>query len=148
MRPDSIERRRRPRILTLPNVGKLCVALLIAFLAITIRSEMRGNRTREYGRLVGRQIDRNVPQKPPVNVVHETPPPIDDQPVPDPMLVEPMARQQWLHDSAATLEPMPAQVIAPRAGDSDLVVVGGPEGVRIVRHERRKPVLSGGFGRP
>lgn len=149
MRPDFIERRRRPRILTWRNSAKLCAALLIAFVAITIRSEMRGTKTHDYGRLLGGQIDRTLPQKPPVEVVQETQP-IDDQTAPDPTLVEPLEREQWLHDASAmtpAIEPVPAQVIAPRMGDSNLVVVGGPEGVRVVRQERRKPVLSGGFGR-
>ena len=32
-------------------------------------------------------------------------------------------------------------------GETDIAIVGGPEGVKIVQRERRKPVLSGGFGR-
>ena len=149
MRPDFIERRRSPRILTWRNSAKLGGALLFAFVAITIRSELRGTHTRDYGRLLGGQIDRTIPQKPPVEVVQETQP-VDDQTAPDPTLVEPLAREQWLHDASSmtpAVEPVPAQGIAPRVGDRDVVIVGGPEGLRVMKKERRKPVLSGGFGR-
>ena len=32
-------------------------------------------------------------------------------------------------------------------GETDVVIVGGPEGVKIVQRERRQPTLTGGFGR-
>jgi hypothetical protein len=70
------------------------------------------------------------------------------------MLVAPLAREQWLHDGTAAVQSSAvvpvgagAQVVPPRVGDTDVVIVGGPEGVQVVRRERRKPVLSGGFGR-
>jgi hypothetical protein len=66
------------------------------------------------------------------------------------MLVEPLNREQWLHDNPqppAYNSAAAAQVVGPSEGDSRVTIVGGPEGVTVVRETRRKPVLSGGFGR-
>src|SRR5688572_6878527 len=40
----------------------------------TIRSEMRSRHMNDYGRLLGRQIEREVPQQKPVDVVEESEP--------------------------------------------------------------------------
>lgn len=147
MTHDFIERRRHKRILTWRNTAKLSAVVLIAFVAISIRSELRGTKTREYGRIMNHQLEQNVPQTPRVEVVREETPYVADQSAPDPTLVEPMQREQWLYDSDAGLQTAPAQTITARVGDADVAIVGGPEGVQVVRQQRRKPVLSGGFGR-
>jgi hypothetical protein len=136
--------------MTLRNFGKLSAALTIAFIAITIRSELRGRHTRDYGRLLGTQLQTEVKQKP-VEVVREAPPPVDDQLVADPMLVEPMVReQQFLRDEPEILTyggSSTAAVIAPSEGRSRVSIVGGPEGVSVVQETRQRPKLRGGFGR-
>jgi hypothetical protein len=150
-RPDLIvpvrDRRRRKRILTLKNFGIVMAVLLIAFVAISIRSEMRGLKPGDYGRLFGREVPPIEPK--PMEVVREEPPSVADQTQADPTLVEPMARSQWLVDDAttATTAVTPVVTAASVRGESDLAIVGGSEGVTVVRTERRKPVLSGGFGR-
>lgn len=143
------ERRRHKRYLTLRTFSAFVVVSLFVFAAITVRSEMRGRHMRDYGRIVERQLDVRVPQKP-IEVVKEATPHIDDQTVADPMLVAPMAREQWMHGE---LQPAPApladpyNVVTPRDGESRITIVGGPEGVAVVEQKRRKPVLAGGFGR-
>jgi len=79
--------------------------------------------------------------------------PVEEQTHADPMLVEPMARAQWLQDdvaTTATIAPVQPEISAASVtrGTGDVTIVGGTEGVTIVRSQRRKPVLSGGFGRP
>ncbi|HEX6098221.1 MAG TPA: hypothetical protein VF432_17975 [Thermoanaerobaculia bacterium] len=152
-RPDLIvpirDRRRRKRILTLKNFGIVTAVLLIAFVAISIRSEMRGLRPGDYGRLFGREVPAPVEPKP-MEVVREEPPAVTDQTQADPTLVEPMARSQWLVDDVPPATPAPVTPVVTAAsvrGEADLAIVGGADGVAVVRTERRKPVLSGGFGR-
>jgi hypothetical protein len=152
-RPDLIvpirDRRQRKRYLTLKNFGWSMLALALLFLAITIRSELRGRTPGEFGRLFQREIATDLEQKP-VEVVREAPAPVDDATHPDPLLVEPAARAQWLQDDTATtgtLVPPPAPMPV-RSSASEVSIVGGPDGVTVVRKEARpKPVLSGGFGR-
>ena len=153
-RPDLIvpirDRRARKRILTLKNFAIFVAVLVLLFAIITIRSEMRGSTRGDYGRLFGREAAVEIEQKP-VEVVHEAPPPVDDATHADPMLTEPAARAQWLQDqnaAAATLVPVTA-ADASRAtsGSAEVAIVGGNAGVAVVRKDRKKPVLSGGFGR-
>lgn len=157
-RPDLIvpirDRRQRKRYLTLKNFGWFMLAAVVLFIGISIRSEMRGPSGNDFGRLFSRTIASDVEQKKPVEVVHEAPPAISDDTHADPMLVAPAARAQWLEgeDPATTTTPMTsiipvttASTVSPATGD--VVIVGGPEGVAIVKKDRRKPVLSGGFGR-
>lgn len=154
-RPDLIvpirDRRQRKRYLTLRNARNVFIGLAVLFIAITIRSEMQPRHADSFGRLLDRQLPKVESQ--PVEVVKEAPPPITDQSAPDPMLVAPVAREQWLHDDTATtaaaaIEPIPVPVtITPRAGRSDIAIVGGPEGIAVVRGEQRRPLLKGGFGR-
>lgn len=150
-RPDLIvpihDRRQRRRYLTLKNFGFALIAAVVLFLGITIRSEMRGTGTTNYGRLVERGIPQ-VEQKP-IDVVSEAPTVEQEQTHADPTLIASMAREQLLRAQPVT----PVVVLPPRAaaalaaGEIDTVVVGGPEGVKIVQTERRRPVLTGGFGR-
>ena len=150
-RPDLIvpirDRRQHRRYLTLKNFGLGVAALTILFLAITIRSEMRGRPAGDFGRLFSSEIATDLEQKP-VEVVREAPPPVDDATHADPLLIQPAARAQWLEGDVTTtvaVVPAPEPV---RSSASEVSIVGGPEGVNVVRKEARpKPVLSGGFGR-
>lgn len=149
-RPDLIvpirDRRQRRRYLTLKNFGWTMLVLTVLFIGITIRSEMRGLTPGEFGRLFQREVDLKIEQKP-VEVVREGPLPVDDSTHADPLLVEPAARAQWLQDDTATTATV-ASVPPVRSSASEVAIVGGPEGVAVVRKEARpKPVLSGGFGR-
>jgi hypothetical protein len=144
------DRRQRRRIVTLRNFRNLTIAAVLAFLAITIYSETRGPGAGDYGRLYSNELPPRVEAKP-VEVIHEAEPAtIPDATYADPTLVAPMARGQWLdgeQQTTATLVPPPVDVrIDPSAG-SDLTIVGGPEGVTVVRGERKRPLLKGGFGR-
>ena len=151
-RPDLIvpirDRRQHKRYLTLKNVGIFGIVSLVAFAAISIRSEMRDLKPGDYGRLFGREAAVEIEQKP-VEVVREAPA-VDDQTHADPMLVEPAARAQWLQDDTAAPVPttvVPVTTADVRGGRSEVTIVGGAGGVAVVRKERRAPVLSGGFGR-
>ena len=154
-KPDLIvpirDRRQRKRYLTIRNFGYSLIAALVLFLGITIRSEMRGTGPASYGRLIERELPQVEQKKKPVEVVRETPMVATEQTHADPMLTEPMAREQWLRDqstAAPVTVDIPHRAAAALAtGETDVAIVGGPEGVKIVQRERRKPVLSGGFGR-
>ena len=155
-RPDLIvpikDRRQHKRYLTLKNFGLFVIAMLALFAVVTIRSEMRGLKPGDYGRLFGREAAVPVEQKP-VEVVREAPPPVDDSTHADPMLVAPAERAQWLQDDTATTTIVPAPMSVPvttadiRGGRADVAIVGGADGVAVVRTEKKKPILSGGFGR-
>lgn len=138
--------------MTLRNARNVFIALVVLFILITIRSEMPSNGNSSFGRL----LDREIPQveSKPVEVVQEATPHVSDETSADPMLVAPAAREQWLHDNSATsaaavIEPMPAPVtsVARPGTGSRVAIVGGPEGVSVVEQKRRRPVLTGGFGR-
>lgn len=150
-RPDLIvpirDRRQHKRYLTLRNLAIASAVAFVAFVAVSIYSEVRRPGPNDYGRLA-----RKLPEAPastkPMEVVKETDG-IADEVAADPTLVQPMARAQWLGQettSAAVIEPVSAPAPALQHGD-DVVVVGGPEGLTIVKKQRRRPVLSGGFGR-
>jgi hypothetical protein len=151
-RPDLIvpihDRRQRKRYLTLKNFAIAVAAGGVLFVGISIRSEMRGAGPASYGRLVAKEMP-HVEQRRPVEVVAEAPTVDQEQTHADPMLVQAAAREQWLQAQTTT----PVVVVPPRAaaamanGETDVVIVGGPEGVKIVQRERRKPTLTGGFGR-
>lgn len=155
-KPDLIvpirDRRQHKRYLTLRNAAKVFAVLAIVFLAITIRSEMDPKHRETFGDLFQRELPPPVERKP-VEVVQEAQPYVEDQTAPDPMLVAPMAREQWLGGNgtataSAAIEAVPIPAAAPSAGsESRVAIVGGPEGVSVVRETRRRPVLSGGFGR-
>ena len=142
------DRRQRRRILTLKNFFIFVAVTVTAFAAISLRSEMRGMKPGDYGRLFRRETPPPVEAKP-MEVVREEPPPtVGDQTQADPTLVEPMQRSQWLvDDTATTTTPAPMISAASVRGEADVAIVGGAEGVAVVKKERRKPVLSGGFGR-
>lgn len=147
------ERRQSMRIVTLRNFGWLSIALLVAFAAITIRSEMRGRHMHDYGRLYGRQITRDVAKKEPVEVVTEAQAAAatgiaDQTPAVEPMLVLPADPL----DGTIAAEPQQQATIispsvAPRARESRVAIVGGAEGVTVVQQTHKRPLLAGGFGR-
>lgn len=155
-KPDLIvpirDRRQRKRYLTLKNFGYATLAAVVVFVGISIRSEMRSPDPNYYSPLYQRVLPK-VEQKPPMEVVRETPQPVPDQDHADPMLVAPMAREQWLQaETGATTSTMlptgPTRAEAAVAtGETRLAIVGSSDGVAIVQQTRRKPVLSGGFGR-
>ena len=141
------DRRQHKRILTLKNFGWFALVCTLAFVGISIRSEMRGLGPSSYGGLLQKELP--PADLKPVEVVRENPAAVPDQTHADPMLVEPAARSQWLQDGAATSTIVTAPADVARFGESrsDVAIVGGSDGVSVVRKERRRPVLSGGFGR-
>jgi hypothetical protein len=151
-KPDLIvpirDRRRRKRYLTLKNFAWATGIAFALFVVISIRSEMRGTGPGYYGRLYERELPQ-VEQKP-VEVVREAALPVSEATHADPMLTESYAREQWLHDTN-TAEALPTTTVSiqPRAtgSESHVAIVGGTDGVAIVQQTRRRPVLSGGFGR-
>jgi len=155
-KPDLIvpirDRRQSKRYLTLRNLGYALIGAVVIFIGITIRNEMRGAGPTTYGRLVERELPQaEHKSNQPLEVVREAPTVAAEQTHADPTLTEPMIREQWLRDQTATA---PAVVDVPHraaaalaTGETDVAIVGGPEGVKIVQRERRKPTLSGGFGR-
>jgi hypothetical protein len=139
------DRRRRKRYLTLKNFAWFSGIVFALFVIISIRSEMRRNTPEYYGRLYQNELPK-VEQKP-VEVVREAAP-VPEQTHADPMLAEAYTRAQWLQ--VAPEEPRTTTVdVQPRAinADSRVAIVGGTDGVAIVQTQRRRPVLSGGFGR-
>lgn len=150
------DRRQSKRYLTLRNAGYAGIGLVVVFLLITIRSEMRGLGPSDYGRLFHSELPP-PPTAKPVEVVREAPVAVPDHTAADPMLVEPMVRAQWLDGTIGTdtvsLEPVQAAVattptvVAPVRGQDRVAIVGGPEGVMIVKETRKRGGLKGGFGR-
>ena len=130
------DRRQRKRYLTLKNFGIFVGVVLVAFIAISTYSEMRSIPTGNYGRLFRRTVPPPPPPKP-MEVVSEAP--VTDHT--EAVLVDTTARQQWIEDDLAPM------TIAPVRGDQDVAIVGGSDGVTVARRARRRPELSGGFGR-
>lgn len=155
-RPDLIvpirDRRQHKRYLTLKNFRNAIFVFLFAFIAISIHSELRGTDGRSFGRLYERERPPLIEAKP-AEVVKEAPPvSVADETHADPMLVAPMVREQWLLDDTNTastmnFEAMPRAEASVATGRTRVAIVGDAGGVTIVQQERRKPVLSGGFGR-
>ncbi len=152
-RPDLIvpihDRRRHKRYLTLKNVAIACAAVLAVFVCVSIYFEVRRPAPNDYGRLATRRVspspavNRNA-----VEVVPESRP-IDDQSSADPTLLQPMMRAQTFGVDTASLgdAQRPPAPVSVRTG-KDVAVVGGPEGLTVVKKKRQGPDLSGGFGRP
>lgn len=147
------DRRQHRRILTLRNFG-IATGVGIALLAgITIEANLRNPKTDSFGRLYGNRIEQQAPPvERKVEIVHEAT--INDATAADPTLVVAQARAQILTGEAdapvtqtpATAATQPAPLVGHDSAGR-LVVVGGPEGVTLVRQNDAKPVLSGGFGR-
>jgi hypothetical protein len=149
------DRRQSRRILTKRNVLGTLGAFILAFAAITIRSELH-HPSGTYGRLFGEQVQSDAPAvAQPVAVVTEGT--VPDQTAADPMLVSSGAREQILGVNPQPAAPAPAFVpdpapIAPASiaapGDGEharVAIVGGAEGVTLVQKSGDRPVLSGGI---
>jgi hypothetical protein len=150
-RPDLIvpirDRRQHKRYLTLKNAGIASAVAFVAFIGVSIYSEVRRPAPNDYGRLARREIPPLPVAQKPLEVVRETPS-IDDQAHADPMLVAPAARASWLGNETSNAAVIPPPAPAPTAArGGDVAIVGGPEGVSIVQQKKRHPVLAGGFGR-
>ena len=134
------DRRRRRRILTLKNFGRVLLGVTIFFAGLTIQSDFRHQQpAHEYGRLFGKQVSGQTaiePKKADVVTVA----PIEDQTAADPLLVRAAAREQLLLDQTTTTAPQ-----------TSANSVTGPGGVVIVRSgtpiDQRHPTLSGGIFR-
>lgn len=157
-RPDLIvpihDRRKSKRILTIKNFAIALGAFLVIFAGISIRSELRGTGG-DYGRLMQRELPNPMVPKPVEVVTEATTTPVPELTHADPMLTAPMAREQWLHGdpnaltttTATTAEVMPRAEASVATGETRVAIVGGIEGVTVVKRERRAPTLGGGFGR-
>ena len=146
-RPDLIvpirDRRARKRYLTLKNFGVAMIVLTALFIAISIRSEMRGRPPGQFGKLFQREIPAAVEQKP-LEVVPEAPassaPVAETLSAPQAFVIEPV--------DAPVVATAPASVAPVRSSAAEVSIVGGPDGVAVVQKEARpRPQLSGGFGR-
>ena len=154
--PDSrvpaVERRSRRRILTLRNVRNGFIAALAVVAALNIRSEMRDSTSsEEFGRLYQQDISKAPqPQATAASVMEIAP--VDEAASADPFALDAARREQYLGstplEAVALIDPVaPTPEIAPADGDS-VRIVGGPEGVTLVREDRKRgPALGGGFGR-
>lgn len=143
------DRRQRKRYFTLRNFAILMGVVVLAFIVISTWSEVRGTAPGDYGQLWRQQVPSEVEQRP-VEIVTETPPAVRDATGADPMLLEPAVRSQWLteeRERATTMAVPPVAAAAVPRGAGDVAIVGGPDGVALVQRERRRPELSGGFGR-
>jgi hypothetical protein len=151
------DRRQRRRILTLKNFRNAFLVALALFAGLTITAHVRNRNAPadEYGRLYGKQIPRAEIAPKPVEIIHESQ--IADADAADPMLVQAQARAQLLQaDSNVPTAPPPlttagAMTATPAAkraaGDEHVTIVGGPEGVTLVKKSTDRPELGGGFGR-
>ena len=147
------DRRRGKRIVTLKNFRNASLVVLALFVIASIRSEMRGKPKDDYGRIVSHELPA-APEAKPMEVISESAG-VRDETSADTMLIQPAARAQFLGDT--TLEPIPllepqtSTVAEQQRTTTDagrVVIVGGMEGVSIVRDQRpQTPKLGGGFGR-
>ena len=135
------ERRQHVRIVTLRNFGWLTLALAIVFIAISFRSELRGRHMNDYGRLTRHQYTPPDVEHQPVEVIEEGASPEPLKPAQE-MVVVPVDQPPQTQMPAYTAQAVPAP-----ADGSRVTIVGGPEGVTIVKQPRRRPQLRGGFGR-
>jgi hypothetical protein len=148
-RPDLIvpirDRRQHKRYLTVRNFGFALIALALIFAVITIRSEMRGLKPGEFGRLFSSGIPEPVETRP-VEVVQEATPAAAPPVVA--IATEPPSSTSFVIEDVGGPLPPTAAPEPIRSSASEVSVVGGPDGVSVVRKEPRpRPVLAGGFGR-
>lgn len=145
------DRRQRRRILTLKNFGIFAAVVTVLFIVITIRSEMRNPDEGRFGQLYDRQIPVTDSR---ADVASTETTNVSDETHADPMLMQPAARSQWLVEEPAPVVVSSVATGTSRAeaavatGETDVAIVGGSEGVAVVKRDRRKPELSGGFGKP
>lgn len=151
-RPDLIvpirDRRAHKRILTLKTARRAAIAVIIFLAGLTINSNLQRRPAGEYGRL----YDKRMPAVPatmapqPMPVVQEAPPAVS---APDPMLATPVATDAKAETKAAAPAPVAASVVTGTSDGKGVAIVGGPEGVTIVRggSQSARPRLSGGVFR-
>jgi hypothetical protein len=132
------ERRKHRRILTLKNLKRAVVLLVVFFAGLSIEVATRQT-TGEYGRIMDKGMPHtdDIRPRPPAPVTEA---PVADQTAADPMLVAPAARQQEFLSTAS---------VAPQAGlKPDLTGEPAPSGIVITRTRdvpKRAPVLAGGI---
>ncbi|MHB0970350.1 MAG: hypothetical protein ACYC7A_16280 [Thermoanaerobaculia bacterium] len=146
------DRRASRRYMTARNFRRGILIAAIVFTAVSVYSEFRGPDRGQHGRL----YERRVVAEP--EAVVEAPPPIVESPVaeaapPDPLLVEPQVRSEWLgvdgpEDLTTTAQPDVVGIVetgndgepvlgwnrSGRQKTSEIVIAGGAGGVRVARH--------------
>jgi len=149
------DRRQSRRILTLKNFRNATLVAIGIIAGMTIYAHVRAPKAEEgFGRLYGNRVPASdvVKQREAIQATGQ----IDDSIAADPMLVGAQARAQILTGESdphvqviptdPSLQPPQAPLLnAETAGH--LTVVGGPEGVKIVKDNVPRPELGGGFGR-
>jgi hypothetical protein len=155
-KPDLIvpvkDRRQRRRILTLKNFRNAMIVLIVVFVIISIRSEMRGRGGTDYGRLVNRDLPppQDIARKPIETVTERQ---LGDTNSADPFDLKAAAREQYLGVTPQEPVPLLDPVVPPpmpvtSVTTGDVAIVGDANGVAVVQTPRDKPQLGGGFGRP
>ena len=150
------DRRQHKRILTKRNLAWSALAFVLLFAVILVQADLRRGADAGYGRLFGSQVP-SQDSKIAANQDVVTEAPVPESSGADPMLVAPGAREQQLLDnnSAAAQKPIvasvatvpePAPVKSTAARGEHVTIVGGPEGVSVVKEKNAKPELGGGFG--
>src|SRR5688572_12270213 len=141
------DRRRRRRILTLPNALKFALALVVLFFVVSLISEYRGGaEPGEYGRLYSRRARRvELEERKPFTVVEETN--INDQTGADPMLLEAARRQQYLGVTDADIQAM-IQRAQPKTDTAPIMIPGTSDPVLQQNSDREKArfEITGGPG--
>jgi hypothetical protein len=149
------ERRRRTRIITLKNVAVAVVALGLLLAAFNVLSELRAPKDREYGRIYGRQMqkDQSLAARAP-EIIPEAP--VADQTSANPMILSSAAREQILGVTTlppATPQPMTSAssidtfgTASPVRPHGRVAIVGDGKGVAIVTQTTRdEDKLRGGI---
>jgi hypothetical protein len=150
------DRRQSRRYLTLRNAAKVLAGVIIVVAVVVIQSAVRRPKPGEYGRLYRQQVPAPPVVERKIDVVREAP--VNDQTAGDPLLLSSAAREQILDtpaqrttSAAAVTEFVPmtsaAAAAAPQTGRGSVTIVGGNEGVSVVRGgaAQQRPVLSGGI---
>lgn len=150
------DRRQSKRYLTLRNAAKALAAVIIVVALVIIQSSLRRLKPGEYGRLYRQQVPAPPAVERKIDVVREAP--VSDQTARDPLLLSPAAREQILGtpaqrttSAAVATEFVPmtsaASAAAPQNGRGSVTIVGGNEGVSVVRGSaaQQRPLLSGGI---
>jgi hypothetical protein len=171
------DRRQGRRILTLKNFRNAAVAVVVLIAAVTIYAKFRTPKTADnYGRLYQGQIQTPAVNPKQPDIIQEAAP-ISDADGADPTILSAAARAQYLGTdtpapapsaiapavtattattvvtattatTATDVQPAPAQTPPPALKSTGVTIVGGAEGVSIVKEKHEPPALGGGFGKP